>query len=332
MGSRARCRDSGAGGDLVKTATNTPTPIAAPSEREPIDRLVNVLIEIHFTLERCAIALERITSDVPLKPPAKPEPEATIAEVYGASAAKVLEPRKPLAHVFLAPGATCAACWLGEGTLTSECPGEKPLPGFAGRVYKGEIDFVGGEWRPSSLMAKLARVVAPVDRDLKPANVIRNRADGNAHTMPRPTPEQLAAGTSDPHEEDAGGSNGVENSTARAVADGLQTLAKQDAALASSAAHAQTTMEMAVDLDAREGAKRLLGDELFQRVYSDVGLDAGDAKKLKAIAVQILGEPGFVQARDRVCVAPGKLPTSVQARALVAELVAESRKEALTWA
>lgn len=41
----------------------------------------------------------------------------------------------------------CKVCGLGEGSLTTECPGEQS--GEMGEaVYEGKLDYVEGSWQP----------------------------------------------------------------------------------------------------------------------------------------------------------------------------------------
>lgn len=42
--------------------------------------------------------------------------------------------------------AVCKVCSCFEGSLASECPGEKVAFNQQDRIYRREIDFVGGQW------------------------------------------------------------------------------------------------------------------------------------------------------------------------------------------
>lgn len=44
----------------------------------------------------------------------------------------------------------CKVCGLGEGSLTTECPGERSGEN-ADDVYAGNIDYVDGHWRAGLL-------------------------------------------------------------------------------------------------------------------------------------------------------------------------------------
>lgn len=42
----------------------------------------------------------------------------------------------------------CSVCGLYEGSLTTDCPGYQCYGEKSDAVYKGEIDFVAGQWVP----------------------------------------------------------------------------------------------------------------------------------------------------------------------------------------
>lgn len=41
----------------------------------------------------------------------------------------------------------CARCGLGEGCLTTDCPGaDRPNEPIADKIYDGKLDYRGGKW------------------------------------------------------------------------------------------------------------------------------------------------------------------------------------------
>jgi len=42
--------------------------------------------------------------------------------------------------------AVCVVCGGTEGSLTTDCPGEKLTSEMLDRIYRGEIDFRFGKW------------------------------------------------------------------------------------------------------------------------------------------------------------------------------------------
>jgi hypothetical protein len=51
-------------------------------------------------------------------------------------------------HCMICDGglSVCTVCQCIEGSLATECPGFSAWKNYGERIYKGEIDFVGGEW------------------------------------------------------------------------------------------------------------------------------------------------------------------------------------------
>lgn len=42
--------------------------------------------------------------------------------------------------------ASCTVCGGAEGDLTTDCPGVRVSADTQDKVYRGELDFVGGKW------------------------------------------------------------------------------------------------------------------------------------------------------------------------------------------
>lgn len=278
----------------MKTASNTSMALAAPSE--PIDRLVSVL-------ERCAVALERIASqgEVPEDPPVRDTRGVSSALFKPATARHhVRDDETTTRDLF-----TCKVCGLSEGELTTECPGEKPPKGFAERVYKAELDFVGGEWRPSSMLAKLASTADRYSRD------------GNARAMPIPhLPEAAATGAA--HKpagvgpEPAKGNPAPKPLTTPTPAAAPQTLV---------ASHLAAQLEAQIKLGERIVA--VLGRDLGGRVaiLGDETRDVALAMAVKQHAVNLLTEPEFDRARATLGVKPGECPDGATLRRFALEIV-----------
>jgi hypothetical protein len=190
-------------------------------------------------------------------------------------------------------------------------------PGFEDRVYKGEIDYVGGEWRPGTLMQKLAR-----------SSTVR---DNHARSMPRPTiPQEVMSASASASSGPVPTTPSAEAPVA-ASAPSTETPTQRFVVPSPSSAAGQFPDPAASNLAVLLQADIARGERLVAAVGRDMGgrlallPDASEAprdlcQKVKALVLETFGEDGFVTLRTRIGVKPGAIPTGEQLRAFALAL------------
>ena len=72
----------------------------------------------------------------------------------------------------------CAQCGGFEGSLPTECPGERMARAVEQRVYAGSIDFVGGQWRSKPVRGLVIRMRGYYPADFKRQLILKRREQG----------------------------------------------------------------------------------------------------------------------------------------------------------
>lgn len=259
----------------VKTAANTPMSLVAPFD---FDRLV-------AAIERCAVALETLASDV--KPPAATPLEAfKPTESYPKNGLHCSVCGYPQHET---PGGACCANGHGGARGVPVWPEAKEIGqrlAEQAAQYKASAAGLRG---PTPAGVAAATLAAPDDPQ-------REGVPGTPAAEPGPTAQPTAAVVTP---------SAATPPTASSWADEAAALEEKFAEC--------------------EAAKRVLGDDLYHAVWATPLLDRvelGAAVALRDRAITVLGSrEAFERARDASGVASGKLPTGEHARRIVLEHV-----------